>query len=206
MNRPDGVRSLTQPRQARTVRGQRSAKMLVNPITASILRHLAEQELSLAELTRILDLSKSRISYHLRQLEEEHLIEKTREEIYRGGVRKFYRATFTLQLPRLSSLSSAEKEAQLLPIKTFLWGYLLGKFESSTWDFKQLVGRRIDEYAQELAETLVEMVEEGRDMGEDTADLLYLRLLSSLAKSHIRKERIKLEQIGLVQESSKPED
>jgi predicted transcriptional regulator len=190
-------------RQARTVKGLKSAKMLVNPITASILRHLAEQEHSLAELARILGLSKSRISYHLHQLEEEKLIEKTREEIYRGGVRKFYRAMFTLQLPRLSSLSGAEQEALILPIKTFLWGYLLGKFEKSAWDFKQLVGRRIDEYAQELAETLTEMVEEGKEMGEDTADLLYLRLLSTLAKSHIMKERIKLEQIGLVQKSSK---
>ena len=180
--------------------------MLVNPITASILRHLAEEEHSLAELASILGLSKSRVSYHLHQLEEEHLIEKTREDVYRGGVRSFYRAFSTLQLPRLSSLSSAEREAQLLPIKTFLWGYLLGKFESSAWDFKQLVGRRIDEYANELAETLVDMVEKGEEIGEDTADLLYLRLLSRLAKSHLNKERIKLEQIGLVRESDKDQD
>ena len=190
-------------RQARTVKSAKSAKMLVNPITASILRHLAEEEHSLAELARILGLSKSRVSYHLHQLEEENLIEKTREDVYRGGVRSFYRAVSTLQLPRLSSLSSAEKEAQLHPIKTFLWGYLLGKFESSTWDFKQLVGRRIDEYAEELAETLVDMVEKGEEIGEDTADLLYLRLLSRLAKSHLNKERIKLEQIGLVREKNK---
>jgi predicted transcriptional regulator len=151
-------------------------------------------------------LSKSRVSYHLRQLEEENLIEKTREEIYRGGIRKYYRAMFTLQLPKLSSLSGAEKEALIMPIKTFLWGYLLGKFESSAWDFKQLVGRRIDEYAQELAETLVEMVDRSEEIGEGTADLLYLRLLSKLAKSHIHLERIKLEQIGLVQKSTKDID
>ena len=44
--------------------------------------HLTEEEHSLGELAKMLGLSKSRISYHLKRLEEENLIRKTREEYY----------------------------------------------------------------------------------------------------------------------------
>ncbi len=191
--------SEVQKRKARSVIQTNSASMLVHPITASILRHLAEGEHSMSELSRILGLSKSRISYHLKRLEDKHLIELTREEYHRGGLRKYYRAISSLQLPRLSALSRAEKEAQLLPIKTFLWGYLFGKFEYQNWDYKQLVGRHIDDYAQEIAETIEKMIDEDNEIEDDTADLLYFKLLSRLAKLHLDKQKIKLEPLGLTQ-------
>lgn len=171
--------------------------MLVNPIPASILRHLSERELSLSDLSRTLGLSKSRISYHLVQLEKAGLIERTREEVYRGGVRKFYRTSSTLQLPRLSDLSGAEKEALLLPIKTFLWGYLLGKFEDGRWDFERLVGSGIDEFAKEIAENIEQMIIKGEEIGEGEADTLYLKLLIRLVQQHLKKEKNKVEQLGL---------
>jgi predicted transcriptional regulator len=172
--------------------------MLVHPITASILRHIAENEHSMSELSKILGLSKSRIRYHLNRLEDANLIERTREEYFRGGLRKYYRAIVGLQLPRLSVLSRAEKEAQLLPIKTFLWGYLFGKFEGQNWDYKQLVGQHINDYVQEIAETIEKMIDEDKEIEDDTADLLYFKLLSRLAKLHLEKQKIKLETLGLI--------
>ncbi len=189
----------TQKRQARSVLEPKPASMLVHPITASILRHLAKNEYSMSELSKILGLSKSRIRYYLKRLEEENLIKRTREEYYRGGLRKYYRAVFILQLPRLSALSLAEKEAQLLPIKTFLWGYLLGKFEDQSWDYKLLVGGEIDEYAQEIAEKIEKEIDEDKEIGEGEADSIYLKLLERLARIHLEKEKIKLEPLGLIQ-------
>ncbi len=170
--------------------------MLVRPITASILRHLTEEEHSLGELAKMLGLSKGRISYHLKRLEEENLIKKTREEYYRGGIRKFYRAVFPLQVPKLRSLSPAEQEAQLLPIKTFLWGYLLGKIGSQNLDPHELASPLIEKYAQEIAETIEKKIDEGETSSEAHADFLYLSLLHKYAKLHLKEEKISIEKLG----------
>ncbi len=175
---------------ARSVKSQKSAAMLVNPISASILRHLSEKERSLTELSKILGLSKPRISYHLKRLEEEDLIERTREEYYRGGVRKFYKARIPFQWPKLASLNLAQREAQLLPIKTFLWGYLLGKLGGKNLDFHHLIGKRIDEAAQELAETFEQLIDNGDELDEKEADLLYLKLLHRLVSAYLEEEKI----------------
>ena len=170
--------------------------MLVRPITASILRHLTEEEHSLGELAKMLGLSKSRISYHLKHLEEENLITKTREEYYRGGIRKFYRAVFPLQVPKLKSLSPAEQEARLLPIKTFLWGYLLGTIGSQNLDFHELVSPLIDEYARKIEETIEEKIDEGEESSEEQVDILYLTLLHRYTKLHLKDTKISFEKVG----------
>ncbi|MFW9830485.1 MAG: ArsR/SmtB family transcription factor [Candidatus Thorarchaeota archaeon] len=181
--------------QARSINQPKSASMLVHPITASILRHLTQEEHSLGELAKILGLSKSRISYHLKRLEEENLIIRTREDYYRGGIRKFYRAVFPLQVPRLGSLSPAEQEAQLLPIKAFLWGYLLGKIGGKDIDLHKLTSPLIDEYAQEIAETIEKRIDEGEAISEVQADFLYLSLLYQYAELHLKEERISIEKL-----------
>ena len=178
--------------------------MLVRPITASILRHLTEEEHSLGELAKMLGLSKSRISYHLKRLEEENLIKKTREEYYRGGTQKFYRAVFPLQLPKLRSLSSAEQEAQLLPIKTFLWGYLLGKIGSKNLDLHELASPLIDEYSREIAETIEKRIDEGEPRSDAPAEFLYLSLLHQYAKKHLEEEKISIEKLGNKATKSSP--
>jgi DNA-binding transcriptional ArsR family regulator len=176
-------------KQARSVKSQKSAAMLVNPISASILRHLSEKERSLTELSKILSLSKPRISYHLKRLEEEKLIERTKEEYHRGGIRKFYKATIPLQWPKLASLNRAEREAQLLPIKTFLWGYILGKIGSKKPDFQHLISDDINAAAQEIAETFEQMIDTEDEFDDKEADLLYLKLLHQLAKLHLEQEK-----------------
>jgi DNA-binding transcriptional ArsR family regulator len=163
--------------------------MLVSPIPASILRHLAERERSLGELARELGLSKSRIGYHLAQLEKAGLIKKTREEIFHGGIRKFYQATSSLQLPHLEDLPGAEREAQLLPIKTFLWGYLLGKFEPAHWGPEKVVTGRIDKYAFEIAQTLEATIAKGDQVDQENGELLYLKLLLRVARDHLDKRQ-----------------
>jgi DNA-binding transcriptional ArsR family regulator len=177
------------------VKSEKSAAMLVNPISASILRHLSEKEHSLTELSKILGLSKPRISYHLKQLVKEHLIEKTRQEYYRGGVRKYYKAAIPFQWPKLASLNRAQREAQLLPIKTFLWGYLLGKIGSKNLDFHHLISDEIDQAAEEIAETLERIVEKEEEFTDREADLLYLRLLHRLAKLHLEEKKIQIKRV-----------
>ena len=182
--------------QTRSIEQPKSASMLVRPITASILRHLTEEERSLGELAKMLGLSKSRISYHLKRLKEENLITKTREEYYRGGIRKFYRAVFPLQVPKLRSLSPAEQEAQLRPIKTFLWGYLLGKIGSQNLDLHEVASPLIDQYAQEIAEAIEEQIDEAEDSNESKAEFLYLSLLHKYTKLHIEEKKINIEKLG----------
>ncbi len=183
--------------QTRSIKQPKSASMLVRPITASILRHLTEEERSLGELAKMLGLSKSRISYHLKRLEEENLIRKTREEYYRGGIRKFYRAVFPLQVPKLRALSPAEQEAQLLPIKTFLWGYLLGKIGSQNLDLQEVASPLIDQYAQEIAEAIEERVDEAKESDEETAEFLYLSLLHEYTKLHLEEGKISIEKLRM---------
>jgi predicted transcriptional regulator len=180
----------TNDKPARSITSQKSASMLVNPISASILRHLSEKERSLTELSKILDLSKPRISYHLKRLEEENLIERTREEYHRGGIRKYYKAIIPFQWPKLESLNRAQREAQLHPIKTFLWGYILGKLGSKDLDFNHLTSTKIDQAAQEIAETFEEMIDKGDKLEEKEADILYLKLLYRLAKLYLDEEKI----------------
>ncbi|MFX1318721.1 MAG: ArsR/SmtB family transcription factor [Promethearchaeota archaeon] len=179
-------------KQARSVKSQKSAAMLVNPINASILHRLSVKEHSLTELSKILGLSKPRISYHLKALEREHLIVRTREEYHRGGVRRYYKATIPLQWPKLTSLNRVEREAQLLPIKTFLWGYLLGKIGSNKLDFHHLISNDINEAAEEIAETFEQRIDKGDDFDERDADLLYLKLLHRLTKLHLEQKKIKV--------------
>lgn len=182
--------------QTRSIKQPKPASMLVRPITASILRHLTEEEHSLGELAKMLGLSKSRISYHLKRLEEENLIMKTREEYYRGGIRKFYRAVFPLQVPKLRVLSPAEQEAQLLPIKTFLWGYLLGEIGSQNLDFHEVANPLIDQYAQEIAEAIEEQIDKAEDSNESKAEFLYLSLLHKYTKLHLEEKKINIEKLG----------
>ena len=181
--------------QTRSIKQPKSASMLVRPITASILRHLTEEEHSLGELAKMLGLSKGRISYHLKRLEEENLITKTREEYYRGGIQKFYRAVFPFQVPKLRSLSPAEQEAQLLPIKTFLWGYLLGKIGSQNLDLQEVASPLIDQYAKEIAEAIEERVDQPENTSEAKAELLYLSLLHKYTKIHLEEEKISIEKL-----------
>jgi DNA-binding MarR family transcriptional regulator len=182
--------------QTRSITQPKSASMLVRPITASILRHLTEEEHSLSELAKMLGLSKGRISYHLKRLEEENLIIKTREEYYRGGIRKFYRAVFPLQVPKLRALSPSEQEAQLLPIKTFLWGYLLGKIGSQNLDLHEVASPLIDQYAQEIAEAIEKQVDEDEYSNETKAEFLYLSLLHKYTKMHLEEDRISIKKLG----------
>jgi len=182
--------------QTRAITQPKSASMLVRPITASILRHLTEEEHSLGELAKLLGLSKSRISYHLKRLKEENLIIKTREEYYRGGIRKFYRAVFPLQVPKLRSLLPAEQEALLRPIKTFLWGYLLGKIGSQNLDLHEVASPLIDQYAQEIAEAIEVQIDEAEDSNESKAEFLYLSLLNKYTKLHIEEKKINIEKLG----------
>jgi DNA-binding transcriptional ArsR family regulator len=180
------------------VKSQKSAAMLVHLISASILRHLSEEEHSLTELSKILGLSKPRISYHLKRLEEERLIERTREEYYRGGVRRYYKATIPLQWPKLASLNRAEREAQLRPIKTFLWGYLLGKIGSQRIDFRYLISKEVEEGAQDIANTFEQIIDKGDGFDDREADLLYLRILHRLTKLQLEEKKI---QVRLMDES-----
>ena len=184
----------TSEKWARSVKSEKSAPMLVNPISASILRHLSEKEHSLTELSKILGLSKPRISYHLKRLMKEHLIENTREEYHRGGVRKYYKATTPLQWPKLASLNRAEREAQLLPIKTFLWGYLLGKIGSKNLDFHHLISDEIDQAAEDIAETFEEIVDNEEEFTDRDADLMYIKLLHRLAKIHLDEKKIQVKE------------
>jgi DNA-binding transcriptional ArsR family regulator len=181
--------------QARAVYGEKTASMLVTPIPASILRHVAERERSLGELARELGLSKSRIGYHLAQLEKAGLIKKTREEIFHGGIRKFYQSTSSLQLPHLGDLPGAEREAQLLPIKTFLWGYLLGKFEPVRWTPEKVATARFDEYALEIAEALEQSIARGDQVDKENGELLYLKLLLRIAKEHLAKRQAEVNEL-----------
>lgn len=57
-----------------------------------ILRKLAENELSISDIARSMDINPGSVHYHLKELEKQGLVRQVRQEIKGGIVKKFYRS------------------------------------------------------------------------------------------------------------------
>jgi len=117
------------------ITGKSAAKLLLHPIASQILNLLTEKEMSLSEISKKLDIPKSKVNYHITRLMEDGLILKTRIERFKGLLKPFYRAKWKVNLPRLQSLRQEKTDrpdrvagtSYLELLKFFLWGWLMGK-------------------------------------------------------------------------------
>jgi DNA-binding MarR family transcriptional regulator len=57
-----------------------------------ILKKLAEQELSISDIARSMEINPGSVHYHLKELEKQGLVRQVRQEIKGGIVKKYYRS------------------------------------------------------------------------------------------------------------------
>lgn len=94
-------------------------KAISDPFRAKILSHLIEKPYTGQQLAQLLELSRSKIHYHLNELEKNGLIRIVRTEVKNGIVQKFYRsvarsfAPGDRLLPYRSEVESYLREATL---------------------------------------------------------------------------------------------
>lgn len=89
-------------------------KAISDPFRAKILSHLIEKPYTGQQLAQLLELSRSKIHYHLNELEKNGLILIVRTEVKNGIIQKFYR----------SVARSFAPGDQLLPYQTEVESYL----------------------------------------------------------------------------------
>ncbi|MFQ5978607.1 MAG: ArsR family transcriptional regulator [Candidatus Heimdallarchaeota archaeon] len=132
----------------KVIKESSAAKLLVHPVASQILNLLSSQmdnveekrrAMSLSEISKEIDLPKSKVNYHIARLMGEGLILKTRTESFRGLIRPFYQAKWKVNLPRLQSLRQSLRQqkryrtdrvaesAYLELLNFFLWGWFMGK-------------------------------------------------------------------------------
>lgn len=66
-------------------------KLLFTPKYTNIIKLIQDEELSLSDIARALDINPGSAHYHLKELEKHGLVKQVREEIKGGVVKKFYR-------------------------------------------------------------------------------------------------------------------
>jgi DNA-binding transcriptional ArsR family regulator len=71
-----------------------------------VLKLVIQDELSISDIARTLDMNPGSVYYYLKELEKHGLVKQVREEIKGGTVKKYYRAAarrIALELPEFSS-------------------------------------------------------------------------------------------------------
>lgn len=67
-------------------------KSVSDPFRAKILSHLIEKAYTGQQLAQLLELARSKVHYHLNELEKNGLIRVAKTEVKNGIIQKFYRA------------------------------------------------------------------------------------------------------------------
>jgi len=78
-------------REYMVVEDPAAIKLLFTPKYANILKLIQDEELSLSDIARALDINPGSAHYHLKEMEKHGLVKQVREEIKGGVVKKFYR-------------------------------------------------------------------------------------------------------------------
>lgn len=84
-------------------------KVLSDPFRSQLVIRLMEKPLTGQQLSEIFNLSRSRIHYHLVELEKNKLIKVVKKEVKNGIIQKFYQATARGYVPDLNLLPHQEE-------------------------------------------------------------------------------------------------
>ncbi len=176
-------------------------KLLFTPKYANILNLVQEQELSLSDIARALEINPGSAHYHLKELEKHGLVKQVREEIKGGVVKKFYRKaarnmTIDVSRPGNEAVASETgfgedyKENMLKGLGSF--GYTLspGKMEEA----KAMLTKcdmRSKAILKEVQQVGLEKVESNKQLVADTYQFaLLVRLVEDKEFNSCMKELI----------------
>ena len=153
-------------------------KLLFTPKYTNILKLIQDQELSLSDIARALDINPGSAHYHLKELEKHGLVKKVREEIKGGVVKKFYRKaarnmSIDVSRPGNEAVASATgfgedyKEKMLRSLGVFGYDISPKKMEAA----KALLTKcdiRTKAIMKEIQRAGIEQVEDNKQLVADT--------------------------------------
>ena len=178
-------------------------KLLFTPKYTNILKLIQDQELSLSDIARALDINPGSAHYHLKELEKHGLVKKVREEIKGGVVKKFYRKaarnmSIDVSRPGNEAVASATgfgedyKEKMLRSLGVFGYDISPEKMEAA----KALLTKcdiRTKAIMKEIQRAGIEQVEDNKRLVADTYQFAMLvRLAEDKEYNSYMKELIGL--------------
>jgi DNA-binding transcriptional ArsR family regulator len=178
-------------------------KLLFTPKYTNILKLIQDQELSLSDIARALDINPGSAHYHLKELEKHGLVKKVREEIKGGVVKKFYRKaarnmSIDVSRPGNEAVASATgfgedyKEKMLRSLGVFGYDISPKKMEAA----KALLTKcdiRTKAIMKEIQRAGIEQVEDNKQLVADTYQFAMLvRLAEDKEYNSYMKELIGL--------------
>jgi DNA-binding transcriptional ArsR family regulator len=178
-------------------------KLLFTPKYTNILKLIQDQELSLSDIARALDINPGSAHYHLKELEKHSLVKKVREEIKGGVVKKFYRKaarnmSIDVSRPGNEAVASATgfgedyKEKMLRSMGVFGYDISPKKMEAA----KALLTKcdiRTKAIMKEIQRAGIEQVEDNKQLVADTYQFAMLvRLAEDKEYDSYMKELIGL--------------
>jgi DNA-binding transcriptional ArsR family regulator len=178
-------------------------KLLFTPKYTNILKLIQNEELSLSDIARALDINPGSAHYHLKELEKHGLVKQVREEIKGGVVKKFYRKaarnmTIDVSRPGNEAVASETgfgedyKEKMLNGLGYFVYRLSPGKIEEA----KAMLTKcdmRSKAILKEVQQVGLEKVESNRQLVADTYQFaLLVRLVEDKDFNSCMKELIEL--------------
>ncbi len=174
------------------------ASMLSDPIKIAILDLISKNEMTVSEISRKLKTNKAKISYHMKLLREARLVFVSREEQSKGMHFKYFQAAHKVLIPNARLEIKEEKRvALLLPIKTFIDGYLAGagvyEDPKTREFFKTRMSRLLDLVFEEiLVITSSFSSENGQNMdADDIRSMIYVEAVKNVLKNDEFASRFK---------------
>jgi DNA-binding transcriptional ArsR family regulator len=160
-----------------------------------ILRLVTENELSISDIARSLDMNPGSVHYYLKELEKHGLVRQVREEIKGGIVKKFYRSAakrIVIEPPHFNARESAKS----FPMPDY-FERLIRAIEYLGWqlpsenreDAEDLLAR----YDKRMKSLMIEMQNSGLDGTESNGlilDSAYNLILSIKAKNDPELNRL----------------
>jgi DNA-binding MarR family transcriptional regulator len=162
-------------------------KLLFTPGYTEVLKLIQDEELSLSDIARALDVNPGSVHYHLKELEKRGLVKRVREEIKGGVVKKYYRKaarnmTINVTRPGNEAVANATgfgeeyKEKMLKSLSFFGYNIPADKLEEAK---KILVNgdKRTKGIMKELQRSGLEKAESNKQVVADTYELAMLMRL-----------------------------
>jgi DNA-binding MarR family transcriptional regulator len=162
-------------------------KLLFTPGYTEVLKLIQDEELSLSDIARALDVNPGSVHYHLKELEKRGLVKRVREEIKGGVVKKYYRKaarnmTINVTRPGNEAVANATgfgeeyKEKMLKSLSFFGYNIPSEKLEEAK---KILVNgdKRTKGIMKELQRSGLEKAESNKQVVADTYELAMLMKL-----------------------------
>ncbi|MFX1533936.1 MAG: winged helix-turn-helix domain-containing protein [Promethearchaeota archaeon] len=178
--------------RARVLRSASSSQLVLQSVPAQILLLLSKYgERTAYALAKDLKLPRQNVLYYLKKLKEENLVYQTRTErkelqnkdLEKQFERKYYNVAWEVLMPTLKSLRQESSIMLEHDLRSFIFGWLLGKNVSGDkiyelLDFHPEKNKNSKKIEEEIAEELENLVLEYEKEGENAQSSIRQRTKS----------------------------